>query len=222
MPTNIVDVDTFTSPIVAPASGDPRTAASVATAAQGLANRTRNLANRLGPIEFLLKGNVRLTFPCIHDPKATQWEIQDSIGNGGYLQVSNFAANRLFRLMLHGLTSQMQIESVSCYLNGGNAASNPHSALPADMPSFNLIKIGAEHQTVQAVSLTSGHVLDTSASVGAYDDWHNITYNLPTPYVIQANDFFGIEMRGETGLNSQTASLLVRGFSLRVKYHTLV
>lgn len=43
MPTNIIDVQTYTNPIVAPASGDPRTAASVATMGQGLANRTAYL-----------------------------------------------------------------------------------------------------------------------------------------------------------------------------------
>lgn len=52
MPTNIVDVSTFTDPIVGPASGDPRTAASVVTMGQGLANRTRLLKDLLDNAEF--------------------------------------------------------------------------------------------------------------------------------------------------------------------------
>lgn len=48
MPQNITDVVTYTAPIVAPASGDPETAASVVTAVQGLANRTAALAAVLG------------------------------------------------------------------------------------------------------------------------------------------------------------------------------
>lgn len=46
MPKNIVDVSTKTSPIVVPVGTDPRTAASVELAIQGLANRTELMANR--------------------------------------------------------------------------------------------------------------------------------------------------------------------------------
>jgi hypothetical protein len=50
MPQNITDVATFTLPIVAPASGDPETAASVLTMGQGLANRTRLASNQIAAI----------------------------------------------------------------------------------------------------------------------------------------------------------------------------
>lgn len=46
MPTNLTDVDTFTSPIAVPVGADARTAASVETPFQALANRTRNLDTR--------------------------------------------------------------------------------------------------------------------------------------------------------------------------------
>lgn len=46
MPQNITDVDTFTVTVQAPASGEPRTADSVKTPVQGLADRTRWLYNR--------------------------------------------------------------------------------------------------------------------------------------------------------------------------------
>lgn len=48
MPVNITDVDTFTDPIVAPADSDPADRTYVLTIAQGVANRTRHLANRIG------------------------------------------------------------------------------------------------------------------------------------------------------------------------------
>jgi hypothetical protein len=60
MPTNIVDTATYTNPIVAPASGDPRTAASVETMGQGLANRTAYLGS------FISSG----LFPTINSEKA--------------------------------------------------------------------------------------------------------------------------------------------------------
>jgi hypothetical protein len=46
MPTNIVDVDAFTSPVVAPTSGDPRTAASIVQGLQPLGNRTIHLKKK--------------------------------------------------------------------------------------------------------------------------------------------------------------------------------
>lgn len=47
MPTNITDVSAFTSPVVAPADGDTRNAASVNVAFQSLADRTRILLDAL-------------------------------------------------------------------------------------------------------------------------------------------------------------------------------
>lgn len=47
MSTNLTDSSAFTAPVVAPAGGDPRTAASVAAGMQSLANRTRLLLNGL-------------------------------------------------------------------------------------------------------------------------------------------------------------------------------
>lgn len=48
MPANITDVSTFTDPIVVPADTDPADRAYIVALAQGLANRTRELANRIG------------------------------------------------------------------------------------------------------------------------------------------------------------------------------
>lgn len=48
MSANLVDVDAFTSPVVVPTDGDALTAASVLQGFQPLANRTRNLDNRVG------------------------------------------------------------------------------------------------------------------------------------------------------------------------------
>ncbi len=51
MPVNITDVDAFTDPVQAPTSGDSKTSYGfLRTAIQGVANRTRNLKNRIDPI----------------------------------------------------------------------------------------------------------------------------------------------------------------------------
>lgn len=47
MPRNIVDQDLFTDPIVAPDDGDPANSLTIGAPSQGLANRTRNLKNRV-------------------------------------------------------------------------------------------------------------------------------------------------------------------------------
>lgn len=51
MPKNLTDVDEFTDPVSVPVDSDPRNANSVEVPYQALANRTRNLDNRLSPIE---------------------------------------------------------------------------------------------------------------------------------------------------------------------------
>jgi hypothetical protein len=49
MPLNITDVDAFTDPIVVPTSADPKTSFGyLRQALQGLANRTRNIYNKIG------------------------------------------------------------------------------------------------------------------------------------------------------------------------------
>ena len=57
MSTNLTDVAAFTSPVVAPEAGDPRTAASVVAAVQPLADRTRWL---LGAVAGYLQWSGRL------------------------------------------------------------------------------------------------------------------------------------------------------------------
>lgn len=47
MPTTITDVSTFTTPVLGPAGGEARTAASVLTGLQALANRTAYINDRL-------------------------------------------------------------------------------------------------------------------------------------------------------------------------------
>lgn len=48
MPQNITDADTWTTPIVMPADTDPADLTYIATAVQGLANRTRFLVDKVG------------------------------------------------------------------------------------------------------------------------------------------------------------------------------
>lgn len=54
MPTNLTDVNTFSATVAVPSDGESANSASLAAMSQTLANRTRNLKNRLD----LVEGNV--------------------------------------------------------------------------------------------------------------------------------------------------------------------
>lgn len=70
MPKNLVDVSSFTDPIVVPVDADPANAASVEVGFQGLANRTRHLANR-----FDVNGQIVLPAPLQYTARLTAAEL---------------------------------------------------------------------------------------------------------------------------------------------------
>jgi hypothetical protein len=71
MPTSLTDVDAFTAPIQGPADGDVQGAAAYNLGFQGLANRTRNLKNRIDGGDAITKRLLASDFA--YDP--TEWEI---------------------------------------------------------------------------------------------------------------------------------------------------
>jgi hypothetical protein len=84
MPVNITDVDAFTDPITAPAGGDVRNSASVVAVAQKLANRTRNLKNRLDALfdvanELVYPSGAQTRTIWI-PPSGFTWSNQDVLG----------------------------------------------------------------------------------------------------------------------------------------------
>jgi hypothetical protein len=79
MPAPITEVDTFTSTVLVPTGGDARTAASVLTPLQALANRTRNLLNRLAGVEQLANLAV------------FQFESAGLVGNAATLAITELA-----------------------------------------------------------------------------------------------------------------------------------
>lgn len=102
MPVNIIDVDEFTDPVRAPDDGDPGNGATFQISPQDLANRTRNLKNR---VDTLYGGTVALTAPLlINDQNVTIEEnltvskdltvgddlsVTDDVSIGGNLTVSS-------------------------------------------------------------------------------------------------------------------------------------
>lgn len=72
MPVNITDVDTFTDPVVAPAGSDPADRTYVVTVAQGLANRTRHLKNRLDGGDTV---DVIVPARALHRRAESEWSL---------------------------------------------------------------------------------------------------------------------------------------------------
>jgi len=87
MPSNITDVDAFTDPIVAPADGDSANAATFQAAPQGLANRTRNLKNRVDVIEAALTALQTAAATATFDGTLTHGE-PDGVANAAKLTLS--------------------------------------------------------------------------------------------------------------------------------------
>lgn len=80
MTVNITDVDAFTDPVVAPDDTDPATGASVQQPVQALANRTRNLKNRLDDQDALAGDLATFTIEAsalANDGELTITEVLD-------------------------------------------------------------------------------------------------------------------------------------------------
>lgn len=83
MPTNLTDVDAFTSPVVVPSRTDPRSFSLISAFVQALANRTRylfNRANQVARVAVIGSGvaennNMALTLAEFTDPG---WSGPDS------------------------------------------------------------------------------------------------------------------------------------------------
>lgn len=82
MPVNIVDVSTFTDPIVAPADSDPADRTYVLTIAQGLANRTRFLNDKYDVV-----GRVLLPSGAVFDK---YFSLLDAVAISGWNTTNSF------------------------------------------------------------------------------------------------------------------------------------
>lgn len=94
------------------------------------------------------------------------------------------------------------LNSVSVTIYGGT-----HSNLPALPPSFSVRKFQISTQTDTLISGSGG--TDTSASVGAYDTQHQITYSGMNAVVDRTQYIYLIEFAAENSTNSNNSSTYV-------------
>lgn len=117
MPINITDVNEFTDPVQAPDDGDPANGATFQLGIQDLANRTRNLFNRLAAYEAAAPSVTRVVGIASHPGFG-------GIGNG--IEVSADSSDREISIS-DALDEGCLLTSVSLIMNPNEAVSSSSS-----------------------------------------------------------------------------------------------
>jgi hypothetical protein len=208
MPTNIVDLNAYTSPVVVPNNGELITGGDRLLTAQALANRTEYLRqtgwgsrtatfrsvplSRFVPNQFVV-------------PQQYQYSSVSPPGIGTWNQLTVSSAAPL--LMDLDLPPGVTLTRVILTVDGDAAGSGPHGALPATMPDLSLLITNPNTAAV----FTTDTQIDTSPDVATYDGGHFI--DLVVSRVVTEDRRFQVRFRGETGANSQ-AGLTIFGLQI--------
>jgi hypothetical protein len=196
VPTNITDVSTFTAPIVTPASGDARTAASVAAPVQGLANRARWLVNQtragltLSGIQIPLSAFVT-DQETLANPDAWQYRVRFLVEH------DKSANNKAVCEVGLWLPSGVAITQVQALAHGNIVGSGSHGTIASmTMPVLRF----REMDTTGTVNFTDSQA-DTSADAASYEVNHPITLAVPNR-VIDPLLRYMVIIDGEQGTNA--------------------
>ena len=136
MSQNITDVDTFTNPIVIPADSDPADLTYIETMAQGLANRTRYLNERLNestpPTRTIFIGAMHAQIQVSTTP-TPQWStvVTGSSPTKGYLLGSKNNGALLMFPLTQFVPSGATITQISVVVTPG-AARTAQTSSPGD------------------------------------------------------------------------------------------
>lgn len=210
MPGNITDSDTFSDPIVHPTDGDAVNGAGIELVAQGLANRTRWLLNRI-------LGATAQTIIVPPIPAAQEGEyfatasMPADTTDGAMLQSGVPGSDPICKCFLVGLPRTGTITGVRANVFGA-WASAVHGALPSSMPSIQLWKMNAQSGALAQVGSTA---TDTSANVAAYEVAHQLSI-ASISQTIEGFVFF-VLVRGEDDTNALADSFAVMSFEVDVE-----
>jgi len=222
----LTESSTFTASVTVPDDGDVRNAASVETAFQALANRTKwltdqrtsdnaTLATGLGimnaaidAIEALTPGIATSLTRAVSIPGAaivntnTRWALNAS---GDWEQTGILSSGTL-ELPLADFPKSGRISGISYRVAPGTG----RGGLPGGMPVYKLLQYDAFTDTTTIIS----SVTDSSASVGAYEAAHTqavtgLTHN------ISATSTYSLLIEGEWSTNAQIG-LVFRGARITI------
>lgn len=169
MPQNIIDVSTFTDPIVAPVDGDPAAAASVVTAIQGLANRTAWLEDLNTPSLF----DVNTWNPLVATSATNN--VVNTSAEGWYYRIGKMvvAAGRVFgstgastgTLFVDNLPYAMQGTTVAAHTIVKNVAGNPFGA------GYGNVIVGSVNGTLNTLELAASNLTTGAYSSALLTGW---------------------------------------------------
>lgn len=209
MTQNITELDQFDATVSYPSPGESVTAASQLLPLQPLANRTRYIKNRIdlfdpvalagvpgisaGPLVF----RVRLGAPYLAD-FTTDWS------KGAYVTYSQASVATAVSIVFE--PQFLPVGQITDFKIGLSHPVGGHGSLPATMPRFLLLK-----RAVAATGspTTIADVTDSSASVGAYEAYHEVAATGLTETLSVGNVYI-LLINGEAGANS-IAGLAIHG-----------
>lgn len=205
MPTNITDVDTFTSTIVTAADGDAVNGASRETEAQGLADRSRYLYNR----NIEAKGGL-ISVPLVSfRDEGAKWTWYDP--DLAIREVNTAAPQAYF-----GIPNRLnaKITEFHVMVNGDFNGVGPHVGLPAVMPFIRAWEV----DNFGAGLTVLGTTTDPSASVGAYESNHTISITgIAANNVFDEQKQFVLMVEGEGSTNSLANALYILGVYVKIE-----
>jgi hypothetical protein len=189
MPSNIIESNAFTSPLQVPNDTEAANQASLLLFAQGLANRSLFLRQRIPGIAD--------TYNITH-ALAAMAMVGFAYENTALVPLSIYQSSisgspRVF-IPLAGLPATGRISQVR--IDVGGALNTSHVSLPATMPFINLVY---QPVTSGAMPVSLGTQADTSASASAYNAPHAITLTLGTPHTIRTDSSYYLIVNGELG-----------------------
>jgi hypothetical protein len=197
MPSNITPVNAWTTPLTAPAPGDPvdgGVGGPVFDMGQIIANRIEFLKERtLGTI-----ANDPVYFPLIVLPQPTNYWAADFAPSGclGLVQTSAATAWAVYVELAqpkYGILTALSVTLV------GAAG---HVALPTTLPQLALFR---QDPGSSGTPTLVGVQSDTSASTAAYEVPHNISLGgLTETFIHDGGNKFYARIAGEAGANALT------------------
>jgi len=173
MPANITDVSTFTDPIVMPADTDAADLTYIETAVQGLANRTRAIADLLGNVDAANERTIALgdmrpinSSSGVYDPGWTL--VTDGTG------YCYWVAEALSRWILVPLNAYLRhgqvLTNVRVMVKPGESRATAGDRMSARLfsqqPAFVGVGIGGNPPTPTAITATVNETAAGTASNG--------------------------------------------------------
>lgn len=190
MPEPLIEVAEFTADVTVPVAADPRTAASVRTPLQALANRTKHINDKL---DLLLPGygaDRELVIPlgaAVNSPDKWRFDAPPYIWTQISTSVPIIGVWNL-RLPHRGLLTRLRVS-----LEGAGS----HVGLPAVMPTVSLIQRGDTNSSGTLVATAT----DGSASTGAYQSGHIVELASLTENLGQGREY-SLVITGESSTNA--------------------